>query len=65
MRLRRWSVRIFYLSAALYVISFFFAFLLSRIIGISRAFAVPDFAHFVSSLFITVNRQGFDGGVRN
>ena len=32
MRLRRWSERIFYFSAVLYVIGFFFAFLLSRII---------------------------------
>jgi hypothetical protein len=30
MRLRRWSARIFYFSAVLYVIGFFFAFLLSR-----------------------------------
>ncbi len=29
-RLRRWSARIFYVSAALYVIGFCFAFLLSR-----------------------------------
>jgi hypothetical protein len=32
MRLRRWSGRIFSFSAVLYVISFFFAFLLSRIV---------------------------------
>jgi hypothetical protein len=32
MRLRRWSARIFCFSAALYVIGFLFAFLLSRII---------------------------------
>jgi hypothetical protein len=32
MRLRRWSARIFYFSAALYAIGLFFAFLLSRII---------------------------------
>ena len=32
MRLRRWSAWIFYFSAAIYVIGFFFAFLLSRII---------------------------------
>jgi len=32
MRLRRWSASIFYFSAAIYVIGFFFAFLLSRII---------------------------------
>jgi len=32
MRLRRWSARIFYFSAVLYVIGFFFAFLLSRIV---------------------------------
>jgi hypothetical protein len=32
MRLRRWSARIFYFSAVLYVIGFFFAFLLSRMI---------------------------------
>lgn len=32
MQLRRWSARIFCFSAALYVIGFFFAFLLSRII---------------------------------
>jgi hypothetical protein len=31
MRLRRWSVRMFYFSAVLYVIGFFFAFLLSRV----------------------------------
>jgi hypothetical protein len=31
-RLRRWSVRIFYVSTAMYVIGFAFAFLLSRII---------------------------------
>jgi hypothetical protein len=31
-RVRRWSARIFYLSAVLYVIGFFFAFLLSRMI---------------------------------
>jgi hypothetical protein len=31
-RLRRWSAWIFYLSAAIYAIGFFFAFLLSRII---------------------------------
>jgi hypothetical protein len=31
MRLRRWSVRIFYFSAAIYAIGFFFAFLLARI----------------------------------
>lgn len=31
-RVRRWSARIFYLSVILYVIGFFFAFLLSRII---------------------------------
>jgi hypothetical protein len=31
-RVRRWSARIFYLSAVLYVIGFFFAFLLSRVI---------------------------------
>jgi hypothetical protein len=31
MRLRRWTARIFYVSAAMYVIGFFFAFLLSRI----------------------------------
>ena len=29
-RVRRWSARIFYLAAVLYVIGFFFAFLLSR-----------------------------------
>jgi len=32
MRLRRWSARIFYFSAAVYAIGFFFAFLVSRII---------------------------------
>jgi hypothetical protein len=32
MRLRRWTASIFYFSAAIYVIGFFFAFLLSRII---------------------------------
>ena len=32
LRLRRWSARIFYFSAVLYVIGFFFAFLLARII---------------------------------
>jgi uncharacterized membrane protein YdcZ (DUF606 family) len=32
MRLRRWSARIFYFSAVLYVIGFFFAFLVSRIV---------------------------------
>jgi len=32
MRLRRWSASILYFSAAIYVIGFFFAFLLSRII---------------------------------
>jgi hypothetical protein len=32
MRLRRWSARILYFSAVLYLIGFFFAFLLSRII---------------------------------
>jgi hypothetical protein len=32
MRLRRWSARMCYFSAALYVIGFFFAFLLSRIV---------------------------------
>jgi len=32
MRLRRWSARIFYFSAAMYVIGFFFAFLLSRLV---------------------------------
>jgi len=32
MRLRRWSASIFYFSAAIYVIGFFFAFLLLRII---------------------------------
>jgi hypothetical protein len=32
MRLRCWSASIFYFSAAIYVIGFFFAFLLSRII---------------------------------
>jgi hypothetical protein len=32
MRLQRWSARIFYFSAVLYVIGFFFAFLLSRMI---------------------------------
>ena len=32
MRLRRWSARIFYFSAAVYAIGFFFAFLASRII---------------------------------
>jgi hypothetical protein len=32
MRLRRWSARIFCFSAVLYVIGFFFAFVLSRII---------------------------------
>jgi hypothetical protein len=32
MRLRCWSARIFYFSAALYVIGFFFAFLLSRLV---------------------------------
>ena len=32
MRLRQWSARIFYFSAAIYAIGFFFAFLLSRII---------------------------------
>ena len=31
-RLRHWSTRIFYFSAVLYAIGFFFAFLLSRII---------------------------------
>jgi hypothetical protein len=31
MRLRRWTARIFYVSAAMYVIGFFFAFVLSRI----------------------------------
>ena len=31
-RLRRWSARIFYFSAMLYLIGFLFAFLLSRII---------------------------------
>jgi hypothetical protein len=31
MRMRRWSGRIFYFSAALYAIGFFFAFLLSRL----------------------------------
>jgi hypothetical protein len=31
-RLRRWSARIFYFSAVLYGIGFFFAFLLSRMI---------------------------------
>jgi hypothetical protein len=31
-RVRRWSARIFYLSAVLYVIGFFFAFLLSRMV---------------------------------
>jgi hypothetical protein len=30
MRLRRWSARIFYVSTAMYVIGFFFAFLISR-----------------------------------
>ena len=30
-RLRRWSARIFYFSAAIYAIGFFFAFLLSRL----------------------------------
>ena len=30
-RLRQWSARIFYLSAAIYAIGFFFAFLLARI----------------------------------
>jgi len=30
-RLRRWTARIFYVSAAMYVMGFFFAFLLSRI----------------------------------
>jgi hypothetical protein len=32
MRLPRWSARIFYFSAVLYVIGFFFAFVLSRMI---------------------------------
>ena len=32
MRLRRWSARIFYFSTAMYVIGFFFAFLLSRLV---------------------------------
>jgi hypothetical protein len=32
MRLRRWSARIFYFSAMLYLIGFFFAFLFSRIV---------------------------------
>jgi len=32
LRLRSWSARIFYLSSVLYLIGFFFAFLLSRII---------------------------------
>ena len=32
MRLRRWTASIFYFSAAIYVIGFFFAFLLSRIV---------------------------------
>src|SRR4029077_14477336 len=32
MRLRRWSARIFYFSAVVYAIGFFFAFLVSRII---------------------------------
>jgi hypothetical protein len=32
MRLRRWSARMFYFSAVLYVIGFFFAFLLSRVV---------------------------------
>jgi hypothetical protein len=32
MRLRRWSARIFYFSAVLYLIGFFFAFLLSRVV---------------------------------
>ena len=31
-RVRRWSARIFCLSAVLYVIGFFFAFLLSRVV---------------------------------
>jgi hypothetical protein len=32
LRLRRWSARIFYFSAVLYVIGFFFAFLLFRLV---------------------------------
>ena len=32
LRLRRWSTRIFYFSAAVYAIGFFFAFLVSRIV---------------------------------
>jgi hypothetical protein len=32
LRLRRWSARIFCFSALLYVIGFFFAFLLSRVV---------------------------------
>jgi len=32
MRLRHWSARIFYFSAVLYLIGFFFAFLLSRVV---------------------------------
>jgi hypothetical protein len=31
-RLRRWSVRIFYLSAAIYAIGFFFAFVAGRLV---------------------------------
>ena len=32
LRLRSWSARIFYLSSVLYLIGFFFAFLLSRVV---------------------------------
>jgi hypothetical protein len=32
LRLRRWSARIFYLSAALYAIGFFFAFVAARLL---------------------------------